>query len=115
MKICQNHWHELRNAIRQRGLWGLVSPNRYLASHITEQELTAKPSQAPLDPLMATSLMISEQAIMALGPHLLTRPDCPLCEVEQNLGNGSSLGWIEADADMILQVCKQRNMAGRES
>jgi hypothetical protein len=114
MKICRDHWHELRNAIRQRGLWGYVSPNGYLPNHITERELTARPTQAPLDPLMATSLMISEQAVLALGPQLLHRPDCPLCEVEQNLGKGLSLEWIDADADMILQVCRQRNMVGLE-
>jgi hypothetical protein len=111
MKICPDHWHDLRNAIRQRGLWGLVAPSGYLERQVTEQELAAT---ATLDPLKATSLMISDQAVMALGPYLLTCNDCPLCELDRSLGRGLSLEWIEFDADMILQVCQERHMIGHE-
>lgn len=112
MKICQDHWHELRNAIRQRGLWGLVAPSGYLTREITAKEFETKPAEATLDPLWAASLMVSQQALMACGSHLLGRNDCPLCEVEKNLGRHLSLEWIDTDADTILQVCRERHMIG---
>ena len=114
MKICQDHWHELRNAIRQRGLWGLVAPNGYLVTPTTSQELEANSEKSTLDPLRAISLMISEQAVMVLGSSLLTRNDCPLCEIEYNLGQDLSLEWIETNADTVLALCREQNLVGNE-
>ena len=39
MYMCQNHWHELKNARRQRGLWRRVTPAGYLAPEISEEIL----------------------------------------------------------------------------
>jgi hypothetical protein len=58
--------------------------------------------------------LISDQALMAFGDYLETRSYCPLCEVEQNLGSGRSFEWIDADADTILEVCKERNLIPSE-
>lgn len=112
MQICQDHWHELRNAIRQRGLWELVASGTPPTLQVTGQE--AEPPQEMLDPLRTTSLMISDQAVMAFGSYLLTRNDCPLCEVEYNLGKGTSLEWIDVDADIVLVLCKERHLIRNE-
>jgi|RhiMetdeSRZDD1v2_1073273.scaffolds.fasta_scaffold3600335_1 hypothetical protein len=112
MDICQDHWHELKNALRQRGLWGLVP--RGQDSHITaNQRLQSAggPSEpSNIEPLSLTVSLISAQALMAFGDYLLTRPYCPLCEVEENLGRGISCEWIITDADTVLQFCKERNL-----
>jgi hypothetical protein len=116
MQICQDHWHELKNAIRQRGMWKLVSPqtSRQLPEHVTMQMLTATRTGSALDPLNMATLMISDQALMAFGEYLETRSYCPLCEVEQNLGRGQSFEWIDVDADAVLEVCRERNLVSGE-
>ncbi len=110
MQICQEHWHELKNAIRQRGLWRLVTPSGYLAAETSEEILELNAVQFKFDPLMTASFMIGEQARAAFGSDLATGIPCPLCEVDKNLGAGESLHWIEADADIILQVCQERHL-----
>lgn len=116
MQICQDHWYELKNAIRQRGMWKLVSTDtsHQLPKPITKQVLTATSTGSAFDPLRVASLMISDQALMAFGDYLETRSYCPLCEVEQNLGRGCSLEWIDVDADAILEVCKERHLVSSE-
>lgn len=103
MQFCHDHWHELKNAIRKRGLWGLVRTS----STGSEPEGYEKPPTP--DPLEIITLMISEQALMAFGIYLLTHHCCPLCEVEQNLGKGLSFEWIDVDADHVMTLCKQQH------
>ena len=113
MQICEDHWHELKNAIRQRGMWRLVAEETG-AVYSPVQEGQGQRRSGDLDPLMMTSLLISEQALMAFGSYLLTHRCCPLCEVEFNLGKGLSFDWIDFDADQILQVCKERHLIESE-
>ena len=115
MKICPNHWHEVKNSIRERGLWGLVTPGGYLAANKSPQELEREAAESTLVPLIAASLMIAEQARMAFESYPVTGSDCPLCEVEQNLGDGSAIEWIDTDADLILQVCRERELVPSEA
>lgn len=110
MQICQEHWHELKNAIRQRGLWRLVTPAGYLAAETPEEILKLNAAQFNFDPLMAASLVIGEQARAAFGSTLPTGIHCPLCEVDRNLGGDQALQWIDTDADLILQVCRERRL-----
>jgi hypothetical protein len=110
MHICQDHWHELKNAIRQRGLWSLVTPAGYLAAETPEEILELNAVQFVFDPLMAAHLMICEHARAAFGHSLAAGIHCPLCEVDQSLGEGLSLEWIDADADLILQICCDRHL-----
>jgi hypothetical protein len=114
MQICQDHWHEIKNAIRQRGLWKFVTPAGYASGQSIRPELNPNPIPSTFDPLMAESLMISEQARMAFGSYAAVRSDCPLCEAEQNLGAGTALEWIDTDADTILALCREQNMVRGE-
>jgi hypothetical protein len=108
MRICQDHAHELKNAIRQRGLWRLVMDNGPTAAH-------RPPEGTPtFDPLLAVDLLIAEQALHALGVYLLRDRHCPLCEVERNLGEGHASEWIDVDADIVLHVCRERRLVSRE-
>jgi hypothetical protein len=115
MDICHDHWHELKNAIRQRGLWGLVprGVDRHIATNPRSQSSLGPSESSNLDPLSLAVSLISAQALMAFGDYLLTRPYCPLCEVEENLGRGLSCEWIITDADTVLQFCKERNLISR--
>jgi hypothetical protein len=112
MQICSDHFHELKNAIRQRGLWELVTPDGFISTKSAKNEIDTEMSVSVFDPLVATSLMISEQALRAFGSYLLTSNFCPLCEVEGNLGNGMALEWIAVDTDAVLRFCIERNFLG---
>ena len=114
MYLCQDHWHELKNAIRQRGLWGLVprgEDDHIIANPRVQNGALSEPSN--MDPLSLAVSLISAQSLMALGDYLLTRPYCPLCEVEENLGRGLSHEWIITDADTVLQLCRERKLISR--
>jgi len=112
MQICHDHWNELKNAICQRGMWKLVSPDK--AGHppvqIRSQSLTGR----SLDPLDMAGHLISSQAVMALGEYLESRNYCPLCEVEHNLGHGFSHEWIEVNANTVLELCRIQHQTGND-
>lgn len=110
MQICQNHWHDVKNAIRQRGLWKLIAHDGYIAAPVVTEETNEKTLSVSLDPLRATGLMISDQALAAFGRHLLSGNFCPLCAVDENLGDAQAMQWIDADADLILEVCRARHL-----
>ena len=112
MQICQDHWHELKNAIRQRGMWKLVSRDTdgRLPAYLTRQTLATASMGARIDPLRVTALLISDQALTAFGDYLESRSYCPLCEVDENLGRGQSFDWIATDADAVLEVCRERHL-----
>ena len=114
MKICQDHWHELKNSIRQRGMWKFVPADVSPKSNRARQELETETATSTFDPLTMASMMISQQALMAFGAYLETRNYCPLCEVEQNLGKGISIEWIDVNADTLLQLCRDRHLIGSE-
>jgi hypothetical protein len=107
MYMCQDHWQNLKHAIRQRGLWPLVTPSGYLAPETPEEILELNAAQFHFDPLMAASYLISQQAHAAFGS---TGFECPLCEVDRNLGHGISHDWIDTDSDLLLQLCRDRHL-----
>ena len=115
MHICQDHWHELKNAIRQRGLWALVprGEDSRIATGPRSQSSLGPLEPSNLNPMSLVVSLISAQALMAFGDDLPSRPYCPLCEVEENLGRGLSWEWIITDADTVLQLCKERNLISR--
>jgi hypothetical protein len=114
MELCSVHSYELRNAIRQRGLWELVTPDGFISSNGVNSPIDTELTHSLFDPLVATSLMISEQALRAFGSYLLTRNYCPLCEVEENLGTGMAVEWIVVDTDAVLRYCRERNLLSNE-
>jgi len=76
MSICQERWPDLKTAIRQRGMWQLVTPSEYRTAVIPDEILKLNATQYALDLLMAASLMAWEQAWFAFGSALVTGVDC---------------------------------------
>jgi hypothetical protein len=83
-----------------------------MAAETPEEILELNAAQFAFDPLMAATLMVSEQARAAFGSSLSTGVACPLCEVDHNLGTGMAVDWIDTDTDLILQVCRDRQLVG---
>lgn len=71
MQICGDHWQRLRDALTERGLGDLVSPNG--------DELKFKIEAGGFDPLFDAHLAIIENLVRWIGPGLLALPGCPIC------------------------------------
>lgn len=117
MKFCMNHWEELKNAIKERGMWNLVAIDGHAAIYRTKQELEGTATDSTYDPLMAANFMISGKALEMGGLYLLSGNYCPLCELELNKPTDSeeyeknwATIWIQECTDSILNYCKERKL-----
>lgn len=89
MKFCQSHWDKLRDAIKSKNMFHLVSNSgEELATRMKKQ--SAGQAVVP-DPLMEAHNMILERSI-SLMPHIIgineeaeDKHFCPLCEALKHL------------------------------
>lgn len=106
MKFCNPHWEELREAIKSKGMWDLVSRNGEEAVKRLSDE-DKKPES--FDPLMSAHNMILGNALKAGGLYLLQGDYCPLCELDKNndkMGEHSK-DWIEGATNGCLEHCRE--------
>lgn len=105
MKFCDEHWTQLRDAIKVRGLFDFVSGSgeEAVKNLVSASE---RPTKKNYDPLMSAHNMIIGNAINAGGAYLLgVNPDgpeghyCPVCEAEKH----DYKGWIDLAADGVKQ------------
>ena len=111
MRICENHWKQLREAISARG--GDPFIKTAVGAHA---EMVAGIEGRPtvrLDPLLAANSMIWENAIRIAGLVLLgARPDggewCPICYLVQQCACGQSdcpyTTWVDRAADDAMAL-----------
>lgn len=68
MRICQDHWDRLREAVEQRGMADLIAPhpNRAITNLATELE-RGEPTLATYDPLMAAMWSVLSNATETIG------------------------------------------------
>ncbi len=97
MRFCKEHWEALSAAIKEKGLWGLVSKSGEAAKNKFLKEI--KGGYLIKDPLMTANFAIMNNAIERGGIYLLTndengKPYCPLCEVKKNIGEDEDKKWI---------------------
>jgi hypothetical protein len=111
MKICKQHWQDLRAAIAERGLDRFVSSNGEEAMRKVQLQLQPGESElAKFDPLLNANFAIWNNALSAGGPYMLaSKPDgtsyCPLCEVESHT-DIKAQEWITHAADEQLQAAR---------
>lgn len=92
MKFCMPHWKELREGIKARGLWHLVSGSG--------EELVARMKAAgelDVDPLMVAHNLIMQNALNTAGFEVMRPNDdgterCPVCFLDAPT-------WIDKAAD----------------
>jgi hypothetical protein len=121
MKMCQPHWDALREAVKTKGMWHLVSRNgeeaAERAQRLSDKKRDADPKD--YDPLFDTHMMIMSNALQAGGTYLMgTKEDgseyCCLCELDAHkdqMGEGSK-DWIEKATDGALQYCREKGLVG---
>ena len=103
MKLCQDHWAELRKAIEDRGLGGFVSPDgEEAARRMKLEQDNGGRSRESFEPLLQAhnSIMINAVRIF------LGCEGCPIC-------NADNSGWvIERAADDVLETAKELGVMG---
>jgi len=115
MKFCQPHWDELRKAIDDRGLSGLVAGDGIKAAAAMERELKGMSEPGDYDPLMSAHWAITSAALEAGGLYLMgDNPEgaeyCPLCEAEKQGGSGTASDWITGCCDAQLKHAREQKL-----
>jgi hypothetical protein len=113
MKICPNHWQELRAALDDRGIGTIGAKSGEEAHENVMTELEG--GQAPYDPLMSCNMMIWSNGLRAGGLYLMGQKEdgsayCPICEAVAH-GHGDDAYWINSPADAALEECRKRGLA----
>lgn len=111
MKICQFHWDELRQALKDRGLDHLGAKNAQEAIVAMATDLEGRGAENEYDPLMSCNWMIMSQGLEMCGLSLIGlredgTPHCPICEA----GRSWMRSWIDGPADAALEECKVRGL-----
>lgn len=117
MQICKEHWERCVQAIKDRGLWGLVHQD---GKSLAEAQLRSLKGEPPLptdwDPLAVMNWNFMTKALEHGGLAMMTTPRdgegfvdesgerhyCPLCEARDRVeGGGGDESWIEGCGDSI--------------
>lgn len=112
MKFCDKHWEQLRQAIKDKGMWSLVSKSEGEAVQEIVNELHGRVHK--YDPLMTAHTAIVAAALKDGGLYLLSTDEdgkayCPLCEGDKQ-SEGLSTDWINGSTDDCLAYCKNHGL-----
>lgn len=118
MNICTDHWEKLKQAIKDRGLWQLVSKDGEEATQCLTQDIESgiagkKMDPDYYDPLLSATWMIYTEALRRGGLYLMQEKYCPLCEVKKHLSmpeQDADAEWINSCCDSIKQYCEEEKL-----
>lgn len=108
MKICQNHWDQLRQSIKAKGLFDLVAASGAEAVKQAVGELQGEQKHlGNFDPLMAANWMLMGNALQMGGLYLMGQDKngqeyCPVCEAETH----GHTGWIDLAVEGVAEAVK---------
>jgi hypothetical protein len=108
MKFCQTHWDQLKQAVKAKGLFDLVSTDgKEVMQKVVGELEGAKPTLENFDPLLAANNLIWANAIKCGGLYLLGRDEkgneyCPVCEADKH----GFPGWIEKAVEGVAEGAK---------
>lgn len=106
MKFCQPHWDALKDKVKEKGMWSLVSDGPDKAV-----EFIINPGPQTFEPLMSCHNMIVTNALQAGGLYLMQGDYCPLCEAEKNHPEpGNAERWIKHATDAALDYCTRHKL-----
>jgi hypothetical protein len=120
VNLCQKHWDELKQAIKDRGLFHLVPSTMEEAAQNAVASLEGQ--EGRFDPLMGASNTIFKNAFHAIGLPLLEpgdsgKPPCPICFLLQECpckkGADCDINnWIKYAADGALDYAREQKLVG---
>lgn len=117
LEMCSLHWDKCKEAIRQRGLWHLVSiDGEEVMEKLKDRIENGEESQrSSYDPLVDLNIMLTSEALRCGGLYLMSPEEdfCPLCEAEKHTED-SEMGqiWIDGASDAIFDYCKEKGLQG---
>ena len=122
MKFCEAHWDRLREAIKVRGLEGLVSKDGQEAAAKMVVELEEGSSKTTFDPLLGAHNAILSNTLRIAGLVILGADEkgehyCPICYLTQNCACGLGekcdfFGWIDRAADDVRDHAVSLGLVG---
>lgn len=123
MKLCQNHWNALKEAIENRGLAPLVS--KAATAQRMMENMKGDTTKENYNPLMAANFAIWSNGLQAFGLSLLATDNiCPLCLLDLHAkdchdpnckNKETSVDWIGHVADAQLEYASKRNWIAKPS
>jgi len=121
MRICSDHWSQLRAAIEVRGLSKYVSKDGVAAAKTLTAAFTDGENKDAFDPLIQANFAIWGNALEAFGPDIMHEDaPCPLCALDnhatickdEGCPRETGMNWINFAADAQLQNAKEMGLAG---
>jgi hypothetical protein len=112
MKLCQECWNKLKQAVDERGLSNLIAKNGEVAASQIAEQLTTGSTPTNYDPLMAANMAIWSESLRAFGLSMMAEDaPCPLCEktriesicIDLNCSKQTGDDWIQFAAEDQLQ------------
>lgn len=108
MKMCADHWKDLKEAIDARGLSGFIGDAKR-AHQIMVDSIESPHAEAAFDPLLNANFAIWSNATRLGGLYMMTqKPDgyeyCPVCEWRAHLPE--AVDPIVAAADEQLEKAR---------
>lgn len=124
MKMCKVHWDELREKIRERGLYGLVATSGEQAVAQLVDGLENGPKKTNFDPLMAAHNQLVSNAVNVAGLALMMMNEdgterCPVCYLVEKCpcGKGADCPfttWLTKAADGAREYAIQLGLVGTD-
>jgi hypothetical protein len=110
IKICEEHWSQLKTAIVDKGMGHLIKSADEVRLAI-EREINGESQLHDHDPLMSSNWAICSNALEAGGLYLMFGEEelCPLCELEKHTPANAS-DWIEPCTNAELALCRERGL-----
>lgn len=131
MKICKDHWQVMRDAVEERGMFGLIAKSGEAAvddavRQLEEAKATGSVSEQTtrdtFDPLMSMHWHWMNGAMKNGGLYLLgNNPDdpegnyCPVCEFAKHVKDFDAKKEIDAVADQMRDYCVEQNLIAKPS
>jgi predicted dienelactone hydrolase len=109
MKFCTPHWEQLKQAIKGKGLWDMVSADGKEAV----QKLTAPQTRETFDPLIAAHNMIINASLEMVGPAALfgeetaEKHNCPLCVAAEAAARHLPEHWIAGASRDVARIAEE--------
>jgi hypothetical protein len=96
VKLCEQHWSQLRADVSKYGLDHLIPPDGRAAVDMIERQFKGTDGALDFDPLMQANHVLWEKALAFVGVRImLSKEDgseyCPACELRD-------YNWVEGAA-----------------
>lgn len=116
MKFCQSHWTQMKDSIKDAGLYHLVGKSGADAIKTLKADLTGTATNETFDPLLALHNEILARFMEPLkdgGMYLFTGDYCPLCELDRlNPGRNLADNWVKYGTADLKRYCEEKGLAG---